>query len=384
MARYCIFSAQYIPHVGGIERYTERLSKALVSRGHEVDVVTNNTEGMEHVVSEGGLTVIRLPCIPLFNGRLPLPRLNKTRKKLLEWIEGRSYDGILINARFYPHSLLGMRIACKQGHHPIVLDHGSDYLTFGNKAADILVRAYEHAITALGKAYNPRYFGVSDRSLHWLRHFGIEGEGVLPNSIDARRYRDGASSREFRCEAGIEDKDLLVAYVGRLIPEKGITALLQAAKECKLQNSRIRFIVAGEGPLERAVCSTGDNLSYVGRLSQPEVSALLMQSDVFCLPSRSEGFATCLLEAGACGTPAIATDVGGAREVMPNGSYGIILESSSVDEIATALLWCANHRAELREMGNKVQARIDSAFSWDETAERFERIVRSEVTRTIR
>mgnify|MGYP007116388344 CR=1 FL=1 len=71
-----------------------------------------------------------------------------------------------------------MRIARKQGHHPIVLDHGSDYLTFGNKAADILVQAYEHAITTLGKAYNPRYFGVSDRSLHWLRHFGIEGEGI--------------------------------------------------------------------------------------------------------------------------------------------------------------------------------------------------------------
>ena len=237
MARYCIFSAQYIPHVGGIERYTERLSKALVSRGHEVDVVTNNTEGMEHVVSEGGLTVIRLPCISLFNGRLPLPRPNKTRKKLIEWVEGRGYDGILINARFYPHSLLGMRIARKQGHHPIVLDHGSDYLTFGNKAADILVQAYEHAITTLGKAYNPRYFGVSDRSLHWLRHFGIEGEGILPNSIDARRYRDGASSRTFRREAGIEDKDLLVAYVGRLIPEKGITALLQAAKECKRRDT---------------------------------------------------------------------------------------------------------------------------------------------------
>ena len=132
------------------------------------------------------------------------------------------------------------------------------------------------------------------------------------------------------------------------------------------------------------VSSTGDNLSYVGRLSQPEVSALLTQSDVFCLPSRSEGFATCLLEAGACGTPAISTDVGGAREVMPNSSYGIILESSSVDEIVAALLWCANHRAELRGMGNKVRARVDSKFSWDETAEHFERIVQSEATRTIR
>ena len=74
MARYCIFSAQYVPHVGGIERYTEQLSKTLVSRGHEVDVVTNNTDGVEEFISIDGLTVVRLPCIPLFSGRFPLPK----------------------------------------------------------------------------------------------------------------------------------------------------------------------------------------------------------------------------------------------------------------------------------------------------------------------
>ena len=106
----------------------------------------------------------------------------------------------------------------------------------------------------------------------------------------------------------------------------------------------------------------------MGRLSQSDVSALLIQSDVFCLPSRSEGFATCLLEAGACGTPAITTDVGGAREVMPDGDYGLMLESSDAEEIVSSIRWCVEHRGELAAMGDRLQERVDNKFSWEETA----------------
>ncbi len=377
MARYCIFSAQYVPHVGGIERYTEQLSKTLVSRGHEVDIVTNNTEGAEEFISIDGLTVVRLPCISLFSGRFPLPKPCGSRSKAISWIYGRCYDGVLINARFYPHSLLGMSVARKQGLRPVVLDHGSAYLTFGNKVIDIAVRAYEHCITAIGKLYGPHYYGVSRRSVEWLQQFGIKGEGILPNSIDAKAYRDSASSRKFREEIGVAQDELMISYVGRLIPEKGIFSLLKAAKECDSLGLRVRFVIAGSGPLEGAVCSASDNVTYVGKLLQSDVSALLIQSDVFCLPSRSEGFATCLLEAGACGTPAITTDVGGAREVMPDGDYGLMLESSDAEKIVSSIRWCIGRRRELAAMGDRLQERVDNKFSWEEAAERVEDALRS-------
>lgn len=375
MARYCIFSAQYTPHVGGIERYTEQLAKALVRRGNSVDVVTNDTEGLDVVSTEGPLTIMRLPCVSLFSGRLPLPKPSRKRREALNWVRRQDYDGILINARFYPHSILGMQIAHEAGLRPVVLDHGSAYLTFGNRNIDVFVRLYEHLITACGKKYNPRYFGVSSRSIEWLRNFGIEGEGVLPNSIDSEEYRSSASSRNYRNELALREETLLVAFVGRLIPEKGIHSLLEAARIINELGLNVHFVFAGTGPLERDVCSSGNNVTHIGRLSQPDVCALLLQADVLCLPSRSEGFATCLLESGACGTPAISTDVGGMREVMPDDSFGIVLPSSDADEVVSAIQWCACNRESLEAMGKRVKNRIDRRFSWNETAALFEKVI---------
>ena len=187
--------------------------------------------------------------------------------------------------------------------------------------------------------------------------------------------RGGNPPKLNRCE-GLS-RQRFFSYVGRLIPEKGIFSLLRAAKECDSQGLRVHFVIAGSGSLEGAVCSASDNVSYVGKLSQSDVSALLIQSDVFCLPSRSEGFATCLLEAGACGTPAITTDVGGAREVMPDGDYGLMLESSDAEKIVSSIRWCIGRRRELAAMGDRLQERVDNKFSWEEAAERVEDALRS-------
>ena len=94
-------------------------------------------------------------------------------------------DGVLVNARFYPHSLLGMRIARRHGVRPVVLDHGSAYLSFSNPVLDPAVRLYEHAMTAWGRRYDAAYYGISRKSAEWLGTFGIRAEGVIPNAIDA-------------------------------------------------------------------------------------------------------------------------------------------------------------------------------------------------------
>ena len=135
------------------------------------------------------------------------------------------FDGVLINTRFYAHTMLGIFLARKNGIVPVVLDHGSAHLTFGNSVLDVLVRLYEHGITSLVKSFRPVFYGISDKSVEWLQHFNIKAEGVIPNSIDAARFRASASHRSFREELGI-GSDLLLAFTGRFVPEKGISTLL--------------------------------------------------------------------------------------------------------------------------------------------------------------
>ena len=374
--RIAIFSAQYPPHMGGIENFTQNLARALGNRGHAVTVVTNDTNSIgAGWACEDGFDVLRLPCVPLVDGRLPLPKPSTVRRELLKELSAREFDGVLVNARFYPHSLLGMKIARARGLAPLVLDHGSAYLSFSNPLLDPCVRIYEHVMTALGKRYKPRYFGISHKSVEWLRTFGIEAEGVISNSIDAAEFRECASRRDFRAELELDKDDFLVAFVGRLIPEKGISSIIEASRNCELISRRVVFALAGDGPLADEVKAAEDpNLRWVGRLGKNDVSALLQQSDALCLPSRSEGFSTTLLEAGACGCPAVVTDIGGARELIPDEHYGTIIKSMATSSIITAIVHLADDSLLLMEQRRDCQSLVEKNYPWNSTAESVENL----------
>lgn len=371
-----VFSAQYPPHMGGIENFTRNLARALANRGNAVTVITNDTNSIGTGWDrEDNFDVLRLPCVPLVDGRLPLPKPSAVRRALLKELDACEFDGVLVNARFYPHSLLGMKIACSQGLAPLVLDHGSAYLSFSNPVLDPCVRVYEHFMTTLGKRYKPRYFGISRKSVEWLRTFGIETEGVISNSIDAAEFRKRASKRDFRAELGLSGDDFIVAFVGRFIPEKGISSIIEASRASELVNRHVVFALAGDGPLADEVkAAEGPNLRWVGRLDKGDVSAFLQQSDALCLPSRSEGFSTTLLEAGACGCPAVVTDIGGARELIPDEHHGIIIESMGASSIVNAFVKLTDNRELLLEQSKNCLDFVEKNYSWDAAAEAVEAV----------
>lgn len=371
-----LFSAQFPPHMGGIENFTRNLARALANRGNAVTVVTNDTNsigiGWDR---EDNFDVLRLPCVPLVDGRLPLPKPSAVRRELLKELDAREFDGVLVNARFYPHSLLGMKTARAKGLAPLVLDHGSAYLSFSNPVLDPCVRVYEHVMTTLGKRYKPRYFGISHKSVEWLRTFGIEAEGVISNSIDAAEFRECASKRDFRAELELDEDDFLVAFVGRFIPEKGISAIIEASRTSELSNRHVVFALAGDGPLADEVkAAEGPNLCWMGRLGKDDVSALLQQSDALCLPSRSEGFSTTLLEAGACGCPAVVTDIGGARELIPDEHYGTIIKSMAASSIIAAIVHLVDDPLLVMEQRRDCQSLVEKNYSWNSTAESVENL----------
>ena len=376
-SRYVLFSALYPPHMGGIETFTYYLAHALVDRGDEVLVVTNDTNGLgAGITDEDGVSVLRLPCFPFFAGRFPVPRLNAISRKLWKHVECQQFDGVLVNARFYIHSLDGIRFAKNMGITPVVLDHGSAFLSFSNPVIDPLVRTYERLITALGKRFHPDYYGVSSKSVEWLRSFGIAAKGVIPNSIDAKSFREMSSGRDFRIELGIDVESFLVCFVGRLIPEKGIKAILEASRSRRLVDAGVVFVLAGDGALSKEVDEAqGESLRWVGRLSSSDISALFQQSDLLCLPTRSEGFATTLLEASSCGCPSVVTDVGGARELFPNEHFGTIIDSMDSSDVERAIFDLVKDPDRLAEQSRLCRRMVENESSWDTTASLVEKVL---------
>lgn len=366
--RIVIFSANHLPNIGGVERFTDGISQALAHLGFSVTIVTNNTFGLANYeqLSEY-IDIIRLPCHPLIGGRFPLPKCSRETLTLFRSLEHKSCEGVLINTRFYVHTLLGLEYARRVGIRPIVLDHGSDYLTFGNKILDFFVRLYEHSITSVVKWCNPEFYGISEKSVEWLRTFGISAKGIISNSIDASAYRSQASGRSFRKEFNISPNGLLIAFTGRLIPEKGIGTLIEIMSA--LVNCAVELIVAGDGPLYCRMQEIGlPNVHLVGRLDQPDIAALLLESDLFLLPSRSEGFCTSLLEAASCGTPFLVTDVGGARELAPDQTYGYIMPSRDSGDFVDVIRRVSNERYELKQMGKRCRLQVEENYSWNAVA----------------
>ena len=267
-----------------------------------------------------------------------------------------------------------MSIAEQQGLTPVVLDHGSAYLCFSNPLIDPFVRMYEDIITAWGKTrHHPKYYAISDQSAKWLTHFGIQAQGVINNSIDAQAFRKIASSRDFRAELGLKTNALLVAFIGRLIPEKGILQMIKVAQDPQIVAKDIHFVLAGKGPLADKAGGAGGNLHYIGPISRQDASALLQQAYLHCLPSRSEGFASSLLEASACGCPSVTTNVGGAVELIPSPEYGTIIPSPRPSDIAQAIVSLSSNPELRNRQSRACQDIVERRYSWNVTAQQVER-----------
>jgi glycosyltransferase involved in cell wall biosynthesis len=153
---------------------------------------------------------------------------------------------------------------------------------------------------------------------------------------------------------GIHEDDVVVAFVGRNHPEKGFDRLVAAASA--IEDSRVRFVALGAGTEHAPAPILGLGVSDA-------VHRALAASDVFVLPSRTEGMPNALLEAMACGLPAVVTDVGDCRTIL--GEAGIVLPADVDREGLAAALTAltAASPAERARLGALGRSRIEDEYS---------------------
>ena len=95
---YCFFSAQYLPTMGGVERYTYELAKELIARGNRVTVVTSQTGSLAaRETSKEGIEIWRLPSLSLMNGRFPVTLPTPARRRLTAELKKQRFDLVVIN-----------------------------------------------------------------------------------------------------------------------------------------------------------------------------------------------------------------------------------------------------------------------------------------------
>jgi teichuronic acid biosynthesis glycosyltransferase TuaC len=199
-----------------------------------------------------------------------------------------------------------------------------------------------------------RDLGADASKLHTLRN-GVDLERFVPESRQAARQR-----------LGLDVQGPYLMSVGHLIERKGHHIAIEALAELP----GVNLLVAGSGPerqsLEALAARLGvaDRVHWAGVVPQTDLKWWYSACDALALCSSREGWANVLLEAMACGTPVIATNIWGTPEVVSTAAAGVLMEQRDAPSLARA--WRALHAALPTREATRAHA---ETFSWDSTTQ---------------
>jgi glycosyltransferase involved in cell wall biosynthesis len=357
------FNGFYLPHLGGVENYTYHLARQLISHGFRVLVITAQYDPQLPMEEESkeGIEIYRLPIYQLWRSRYPFLKKNKDYRGLLKKIKSRPIDVFVVNTRFYQTSQLGVKMAAQAGKRALLIEHGSAYLSLGVSALDNMLHPIERYLTRKILNYEPRFYGVSAQAAGWLKEFGIIASGVLYNAIDSADYQ------KYHTETF--NHKVKIFYAGRLLPKiKGIEKLLAVFLRLKQEQAPIELTIAGDGPLLKYLRENylSSDIHILGKLPHAEILKLDDQSDIFVLMSRSEGFSTAILEAALLENVIITTDVGGARELIPDTNVGFVIPDTEAALYQT-LKQLITDKGSMIALKKAISERVLKQFSWETT-----------------
>ena len=160
----------------------------------------------------------------------------------------------------------------------------------------------------------------------------------------------GGDREEARARLGLPPKKTIFLFVGRLHPWKGIPELVEAARACP--EHLFLFIGPGSPP------DHPDNCIFFGTVPHREVRAWMNAADCLVLPTHTEAVPTSVMEAFACGIPAITTNIGGCPEIVTDQKNGLMVPVGDTGALAAAVEWMGSHEEERMQMGHDARATV--------------------------
>jgi glycosyltransferase involved in cell wall biosynthesis len=332
-----LVSANFRPHVGGIERFTETLAAGLARRGHEVTVLCCGYGGAPPDEVLDGFEIRRVPASHLLDRRVnvpyPLPTPASLLRRLKDVLEGA--EVVHVQDALYATSVAALALARRRGVPSVLTQHVA-LVPQQDRRLDALQR---FAIASLGRSarlanlvatYNPAV-------ARWVEEqWGIRDARVLPVGVESGG--PPGDRVELRRSFGLPSERFVALFVGRDVPKKGLDIFLAASD-----------------PLYELVAVTdrpppAPSATVLPFMSPVRLQALLACVDAFVLPSEGEGFPIALQEALARGLPVVAAPGPGYDHYLsPDDVLFVEREPGSVRDALTRLATDEELRRRLAE-----------------------------------
>jgi glycosyltransferase involved in cell wall biosynthesis len=324
------------------------------------------------------LSVLGCRCIVgvFCDARAPHTEVAEEARRL-----GLTVEIVTCNGRIDRTTLKQIRQLVKKHGIDVIHPHGykADLYTYAAALPDrVALLATSHnwpsrswnmrAYAALDRLALTRFDGVvaiSDPIYKILRRWGVPQDKLVTigNGVDIEQFENA----EPTLRQEINSDGALVGFVGRFVPDKGGSFLLQAAQRVLASRPNAQFVLVGEGPSRAdwqqlaSKLGIAPSVIFTGRRNDmPGVYASL---DVVVLPSLVESLPMCILEAMAARKPVIATEVGAIPSVIMPQRTGLILKPGDVDGLARAILQLLNNPSLAQELGQNAHTHVRQHFS---------------------
>ncbi len=362
-------SEHYFPHVGGISEHVFSLSRELIRRGHEVEILTSSIPG--YFPPE-------VPVVRIGRG-VSLP-INKSFSrvtlgagiwaKINRLLRNRRYDVVHVHgslAPMLPMAVLHYSRNAKPGTVAVGTFHAGHDPSSG-------YRIFKYPLRRQFFRYYDGLIAVSPVALETMACFFPGDYRIIPNGVDTGLFSPGPSSLDGRLPQG----SLKLLFMGRFDPKKGLRHLLSALPFIKRRIPDVKLVVCGDGPramrsyYSRFITSEVKNsVHFAGEILGGERAQYYRWCDISLTPSiGAESFGIMLLEAMSCAKPVVASDIPAFRYVM-NQSEGVFVRPCDPEDIARGVIELAARRKEWKSIGQRGRIKALS-HSWPRIAMKVE------------
>ncbi|WP_246999253.1 glycosyltransferase family 4 protein [Halosolutus gelatinilyticus] len=347
---------------GGAELNLEETTKRLAKRGHEVHLLTGSDGGQSRTELDGSVLIHRVG----FDEKVPAP-----------WDVVISYLTVSLYFYWYLYKLSPNVVYTVNSPLPWpVITRKPRVSIFHHIAIDSFFDTHPFPQNVLGcvsqslgvfRERRNLTVSVSPSTTEELVNRGHNPETVyeIRNGLNVDRYRPGTESSIPR-----------IVYIGGLERYKGVDRIPEIHDTLReISDGSVRLDVAGrDGPMKDEIakyCSSTNDAHYHGFVSLEKKIELLQSAWVFIAPSRVEGWGIAVLEANACGTPAVGSNVSGLRDSIRHDETGLLVDGSNPDQFARAIHQILEDFQLREEIGTNAREWAEQ-HTWDRSVRKLE------------
>lgn len=379
-----VVTPYFYPHMAGVERYVYEIGTRLKwEYDVDVTVVCSNWDGAtngHHESEIDGLRVIYIPYLFKISSTPIHPLWGQTLQKVI----GSEKPDIINGHMPVPFIAdISARAAQRMGI-PYILTYHND-LTGYNPLVRLFSWLYYRGLGNETLDAADRIIATSEyyaRQSPYLKNHSHKIR-IAPPGVDIEKYK--AIPTDLLKERYALDSQKILLFVGRLdreSPHKGLDYLIHALKIVRKEEDA-RLIVVGTGDnrdhYEELAAREGleNDVIFAGFVTNEEIPQYFSNSDLLVLPSydRAEGFGMVLIEAQACGTPVIGTNVGGIPYAVGDEKTGLIVPPRDAESLADAILHLLHDRDLYRHMAENGPQRVREGFTWEKSTGAYHQIL---------